>query len=165
MAPPRARSPPKSQKCEANLPLSFLFLVKLTTWCLVQGKSFIPQCLLLKSSHRAGIQQCITSICSTDCWRNSASLRGLKSEIWKVAFCHWFMCLPKPCSCNGIQTTLCAAYIICLMHCLQRPCVLMHHSSKWVLIMFEKGKNHIFWTKSLPQCTCFHWIQFGEAAG
>lgn len=138
-------SPPKSQKNEANLPLSFLLLVKLLdTWCLVQGKSFIPLRPLLKSSHRAGIQQFITSICSTDFWHNciSASLQGLKSEIWKVAFCHWFMCLLNSCLYAGIQTALFAAHIICLMHCVQRPPVLMHHSSKWVtLTMSEKGKN------------------------
>lgn len=152
-------SPPKSWKNEADLPLSFLLLVKLLdTWCLVQGKSFVPQCPLLKSSHRAGIQQFITSICSEDFWHNciSASLQGLKSEVWKVAFCHWFMCLLKPCLCTGIQTTLFSAHIICLMHCVQRPPVLMHHSSKWAtLTMFEKGKNCTFWAKSLPQALVF----------
>lgn len=162
-------SPPKTQKNEANLPLSFLLLVKLLdTWCLVQGKSFIPQCLLLKSSYRAGIQLFITSICSTDFCNNciSASLQGLKSEIWKVAFCHWFMCLLKPCLCTGTQTTLFAAHIICLMHCVLRLPVPMHHSSKWVILtMFEKKKEHVFWAKSLTQCNCFHQMQVRVAAG
>lgn len=137
----------------------FLFLVKLLdTWRLVQGKSFIPQCLLLKSSHRAGIQQFITSICSTDFWHNciSASLQGLKSEIWKAAFGYWFTCLLEPCLCTGIQTTLFAAHIICLMHCIQSLPVLMHHSSKWVtLTMFEKGKKVYFLRQIAPSMQLF----------
>lgn len=119
---PRARR--RKLTCHS---LFFLLLVKLLdTWCLVQGKYFIPQCPLLKSSHRAGVQQFITSICSTDFWHNciSAWLQGLKTEIWKAAFCHWFMCLLKPSLCTGLQTTLFSAHVICLMHCVQRPPVL-----------------------------------------
>lgn len=65
-----------------------LFLKLLDTWYLLRGKSFIPQRCLLKSSYRKGIQQFITSICSTSIWHNaiSASLQGLKSEIGKAAF-------------------------------------------------------------------------------